>query len=94
MFTYIYLYYHKNIIIIIGPYEYPFYFQIQFFIFLYSVLMVKLNFINQKACLINWVLQFICTKSYFLDSILMVPLFFFYYFFFPFQKYCTFTFFS
>ncbi len=28
------------------------------FIFLYSVLMVKLNFINQKACLINWVLQF------------------------------------
>ncbi len=27
-------------------------------IFLYSVLMVKLNFINQKACLINWVLQF------------------------------------
>ncbi len=39
----------------------PFYFQIQFFsifIFLYSVLMVKLNVINQKACLINWVLQF------------------------------------
>ncbi len=36
-------------------------FQIQFFFpfhFLYSVLMVKLNFINQKACLINWVLQF------------------------------------
>ncbi len=28
------------------------------FIFLYSVLMVKLNCINQKACLINWVLQF------------------------------------
>ncbi len=27
-------------------------------IFLYSVLMVKLNCINQKACLINWVLQF------------------------------------
>ncbi len=25
---------------------------------LYSVLMVKLNCINQKACLINWVLQF------------------------------------
>ncbi len=33
-----------------------FYFQIHFF--LYSVLMVKLHFINQKACLINWVLQF------------------------------------
>ncbi len=28
-----------------------------FFIFLYSVLMVKLNCINQKACLINLVLQ-------------------------------------
>ncbi len=28
------------------------------FIFIYSVLMVKLNCINQKACLINWVLQF------------------------------------
>ncbi len=28
------------------------------FIFLYSVLMVKLNCINQKAYLINWVLQF------------------------------------
>ncbi len=27
-------------------------------IVLYSVLMVKLNCINQKACLINWVLQF------------------------------------
>ncbi len=24
----------------------------------YSVLMVKLNFTSQKACLINWVLQF------------------------------------
>ncbi len=29
-----------------------------FSIFIYSVLMVKLNCINQKACLINWVLQF------------------------------------
>ncbi len=28
------------------------------FIFLYSVLMVKLNFINKNACLINLVLQF------------------------------------
>ncbi len=28
------------------------------FIFLYSVLMVKITFINQKACLINWILQF------------------------------------
>ncbi len=27
-------------------------------IFLYSVLMVKLNCINQSVCLINWVLQF------------------------------------
>ncbi len=27
-------------------------------IFLYSVLMVKLILLNQKACLINWVLQF------------------------------------
>ncbi len=48
------------------------------FIFLYSVLMVKLNCINQKACLINWVLQFylyqILFSIYFLDSILMVPL--------------------
>ncbi len=49
------------------------------FIFLYSVLMVKLNFINQKACLINWVLQLSLPNSvfhYFLDSILMVPLHF------------------
>ncbi len=40
--------------------------------------MVKLNFINQKACLINWVLQFylyqILFSIYFPDSILMVPL--------------------
>ncbi len=28
------------------------------FILLYSVLMVKSNCIHQKACLINWVLQF------------------------------------
>ncbi len=28
------------------------------FIFLYSVLMVKLHFTSQKARLINWVLQF------------------------------------
>ncbi len=29
------------------------------FLFFYTLfLMVKLNFINQKACLINWVLQF------------------------------------
>ncbi len=27
------------------------------FIFLYSVLIVKLNCINQNACLINWLLQ-------------------------------------
>ncbi len=32
------------------------------FIFLYSVLMVKLNCINQKACLINLVLQFYLYK--------------------------------
>ncbi len=38
-----------------------FYFQIQFFLFqffLYSVLIVKYNFMNQKAWLNNWVLQF------------------------------------
>ncbi len=51
------------------------------FIFLYSVLMVKLHFINQKACLINWVLQFICTKFlfsgfHFNDSINFIFLFF------------------
>ncbi len=43
---------NKNIIII-GPYEIRF-----ISIFLYSVLMVKLYFIIQKASLINWVLQF------------------------------------
>ncbi len=70
--------------------------------------MVKLNFINQKACLINWVLQFYLYQI--LVSILMVPLnfnnqkhlqlinllliiiIFFYHIFF--QIYCTFTFFS
>ncbi len=48
-------------ITIIAPYDICFYFQTQFFsivIFLYSVLMVKLILLNQKACLINWVLQF------------------------------------
>ncbi len=39
-------------------------------IFLYSVLMVKLNCIHLKACLINRVFH------YFLDSISMVPLHF------------------
>ncbi len=60
LFTYIYFYNHKKNIIIIGPYEIRFISKFNFFIFifLYSVLMVKLNFINQKACLINWVLQF------------------------------------
>ncbi len=47
------------------------------FIFLYSVLMVKLNCINQKACLINWVLSVPNSVfHYFLDSILMVLLIF------------------
>ncbi len=49
------------------------------FIFLYSVLMVKLNCINQKACLINCftVLSLLnYVFHYFLDSILMVPLHF------------------
>ncbi len=40
--------------------------------------MVKLNCINQKACFINWVLQFYLYQNYvfhyFLDSILMVLL--------------------
>ncbi len=39
--------------------------------------MVKLHFINQKACLINWVLQFYLYQILFsiiLDFILMVPL--------------------
>ncbi len=49
------------------------------FIFLYSVLMVKLNFINQKACLINLgFLVLSVPNSYFLDSILMVPLIIFF----------------
>ncbi len=34
-----------------------FFFSFSFFLY-YSVLMVKLHSINQKACLINWVLQF------------------------------------
>ncbi len=34
-------------------------------LFLYSVLMVKFNCINQKACLINWVLQFYLYKIMF-----------------------------
>ncbi len=60
LFTYIYFYYHKIIYYNYRALWNPFYFLIQFFsifIFLYSVLMVKLNCINQKACLINWVLQ-------------------------------------
>ncbi len=57
------------------------------FIFLYSVLMVKLNFINQKACLINWVFTVLSVpNSYFLDSILMVPLIYFFSSFFVFRN--------
>ncbi len=70
--------------------------------------MVKLNFINQKACLINWVLQFYLYQILFsiIYSILMVPLnfnkqkhlqlidFFYFYYYYFFQKYCTFAFFS
>ncbi len=51
----------KKSIIIIGPYEILF--PHLFFIFLYSILMVKLNCINQKASLINW---FYILKSNFL----------------------------
>ncbi len=51
-----------------------------FFLFIYSVLMVKLNSINQKACLIEFY-SFIFTKwcfplFHYRDSILMVPLHF------------------
>ncbi len=62
----------KKCIIIIGPYEIRFISKFSFFIsiFLYSVLMVKLNCIHLKACLINRVFH------YFLDSISMVPLHF------------------
>ncbi len=43
------------------------------FIFLYSVLMFKLNCINQKACLINWVLQFYLYQILF-SIIFWIPL--------------------
>ncbi len=49
------------------------------FIFLYSVLMVKLNCINQKACLINWVLQFYLYQILF-SIIFWIPLIFFFFF--------------
>ncbi len=79
-------YYHKKNIIIIGPYEIRFISKFIFFIFifLYSVLMVKLNFINQKACLINWVLNFIFTKfcfPLFSGFHFNVPLIFFFFLF-------------
>ncbi len=41
-------------------------------IFLYSALMVKLNFISQKACLINWVLQFYLYQILF-SNIFWIP---------------------
>ncbi len=47
------------------------FFQIQFFPFSYFII-VKYNFINQKACLINWVLQFYLYQILF-SIILMVP---------------------
>ncbi len=77
------------------------------FIFLYSVLMVKWNFINQKACLINWVLQFYLYQILF-SIIFWIPLnlnnqkhlqLIVYIYIkkvclFFLQKYCTFTFFT
>ncbi len=47
----------KTIIIIIGPYEIRFISKF-IFIYLYSILMVKLHFINKKTCLINFFVQF------------------------------------
>ncbi len=103
---YIYIYIYIYLYLYYRALWNPFYFQIHFF--LYSVLMVKLNFINQKACLILSVPNSVF--HYFLDSILMVPLNFnnqkhlqliafiffkkvFFFLSFFFQKYCTFKFF-
>ncbi len=51
-----------------GPYETIFFPNSVFSIFI----IVKSNFINQKACLINWVLQFYLYQILF-SIILMVP---------------------
>ncbi len=77
LFTYPFLLPPKTNIIIIGLYKICFINNLFFFfifIVLYSVLMVKLNCINKKACLINLVLPVPnYVFHYFLDSILMVP---------------------
>ncbi len=79
-------------IIIIWIYEISF---ISSFIFLYSVLMFKLNCINQQAHLINWVLQFYLYQILFsiiVRKFWMFLIFFLYYY--NYNKYCTMTFFT
>ncbi len=46
----------KKNIIIIGPYEIRFISKLSFFQFSFSI--INKIVLNQKACLINWVLQF------------------------------------